>query len=167
MAISPELKRIYATAPKDDYYVETLELSHSGFSVGSLFITNNPGGWQGLTEDARNITYTYSPFAAIQPRSGEENNLTLQVGLDNASSTLVLELEKIAEKPIEPIIVTYRVYLASDTDTVQNNPPLRLDVLSVTANLLTISFVAGIKNKRQLPFPSMLYTTDLYPGLAR
>jgi len=167
MPISDELKRVYASAPDDDYYIETLELRHSGLTNGARFVTNQQDGLTGQLEDGSPVVYEFAPFSAIPPRSEEENNLTLQVAIDNASRSLMEELEAMAELPTEPIVVYYRVYLASDPNTVQNDPPLKLDIMNVNATQSVISFNAGITNLRQRPFPSMLYTTALYPGLAR
>ena len=167
MTISPELKRVYATAPDDDYYVETLQLDHPNFTGGSIYITNQREGWTANVETGPIVAYQFVPFKAIPPKSGEENNITLDVALDNASRSLMDELETLATSPTDPITVTYRVYLASDTTTVQNNPPLKLDIMNVTATPLLISFSAGIVNLRGRPFPRFLYTLDYYPALRR
>lgn len=167
MTISAELKRIYATAPTDDYYVETLELRHPNFPGGSVFITSQLNGFAGLLEDDTPVVYSYLPFVAIPPNSEEEGNLTLQVAIDNADRRLMEQLENLAEAPTDPVSIIYRVYLVSDPDTVQNDPPLKLDILSITATQNTLAFNAGLSNLRKRPFPAQLYTTELYPGLER
>lgn len=167
MPISDELKRVYASAPDDLYYYETLTLEHSGLTGGVYYLTNVAGGFSGQLEDATPVTYTYFPFTAIPPSSEEENNLNLQVGLDNAARELMDELESMANNPIEPIIVTYRVYLSNDLNTVQNDPPLKLEVLSVRAQQLTVSFNAGLSNLRRRKFPATIYDLDRFPGLTR
>ena len=167
MAISEDLKRIYASAPDDDYHIETLSLEHSGLTSAVRYITNESGGFSGQLEDATPVTFEYLPFAVVKPRAGEENNLSLQVAVDNVSAELMAELEAIADDPIEPIICHYRVYLASDPNTVQNIPPLRLDIPRVKATWSTIAFVAGLLNLRGVKFPAMLFDIEKYPGLAR
>lgn len=167
MPISESLKRIYAVAPTDDYYIETLELRHPKFPGGARYITNQLRGWWGRLETTEVVLFQFLPFAAIPPKSEEEGNLTLQVAIDNADRDLMDQLEALAEAPTDPITCYYRVYLASDPETVQNNPPLKLDILSVTATQSAIAFNAGLANLRRRPFPAMLYTTARYPGLAR
>ena len=168
MPISEELKAVYATAPRNDYYIETLELAHSQLPDGGRFITNQLGGWKGTLEDGETeVVFEYLPFQAVPPNSAEENNLNLQVAIDNASEALMAQLELLALKPIEAIVIRYRVYLASDPETVQNDPPLKLDVLSVNADQNVIGFVAALTNLRRKPFPAVLYSTALYPGLKR
>lgn len=167
MPISPELARVYASAPTDVYYVETLSLEHPAFADGIIYITNQPGGWTATIETFEVVEFLPVPFATVPPRSADEAALTLQVGIDNASAVLMENLELISQSPTDPILVKYRIYLSNDTATVQNDPPLKLDVINVTATMDTISFAAGITNLRKLPFPAQLYDTVLYPGLQR
>jgi hypothetical protein len=168
MPISDELKAVYATAPVDRYYVETLELRHPGLPTGARFITNQKDGWTGTLEDTITIeTFEYVPFAVIPPKSAEDSALSLQVAIDNASRSLMENLELLAKTPTEPIVIFYRVYLSDDSTVVQNDPPLQLDIMTVTATNHLISFNAGMTNLRTRPFPATLYTTVMYPGLAR
>ncbi len=168
MPISEKLRAIYATAPRDDYYIETLELSHSGFPDGAIFITNQVGGWEGLLEDGTTTqVFDWLPFGVVPPNNSEESNLNLQVAIDNASVTLMEQLEALAQVPTEAIIVRYRIYLATDFNTVQNDPPLKLDILQVTATSQLLTFTAGLANLRKIQFPSLIYSTELYPGLIR
>jgi hypothetical protein len=167
MPISDELAAVYATAPRDDYYIETLELAHSAFPNGARFITNQLAGWSALIETGALVNFEYLPFAAIPPNSAEDNNISLNVSIDNASVTLMEQLEALAAAPTEAIIIRYRVYLSSNNTTVQNDPPLKLDILSVTANQDVITFTAGLSNLRAIPFPNIVYSTALYPGLKR
>jgi len=167
MPISESLKFIYASAPVTDTYVETLELRHSQFADGSIYITNQLAGWTGKLENGSAIYFQFLPFAVVPPQSADEGNFTLQVAIDNASKTLMEQLELLAERPTESIELYYRIYLASDVNTVQNDPPLKLSIESVTATQSVVAFSAGLANLRKLPFPSMVYDTALYPGLSR
>jgi hypothetical protein len=171
MAISDELKAIYATAPVDRYYIETLTLTHPIFIgaqnlLGELFMTNQRDAFLGTLEDDRVVRFEPVPFTAIPPNAEEQSDVQLQVGIDNASRNLMEYVERLGSTPNVPIIVTYRVFLNDDL-TVQNDPPLVLDIISVKATQQLISFTAGNSNQRDKPFPAQLYTTTLYPGLAR
>lgn len=171
MAISEALKEIYATAPIDRYYMETITLTHPIFiegenTTGEFFITNQRDGFSGTLEDGRTVAFEALPFVAIPPKSEEQSDVQLQVAIDNASRDLMEYVEKLGTTPNVPIIVTYRVFLSNDL-TVQNDPPLVLDIISVNATQQMVSFTAGNSNVRDKPFPSELYTTELYPGLSR
>lgn len=167
MPISDELKRVYASAPDDVYYYETLTLEHSGLTGGIKYLTNIAGGFSGQLENGDPVTYEYVPFTAIPPTSEEENNLNLQIAFDNAARQLMAELEQMAANPVEPIRVTYRVYLSTDLNTVQNDPPLKLEILGVRAQQLTVSASAGLANLRRRRFPATIYSLDKFPGLTR
>ena len=171
MAISDELKAVYATAPVDRYYIETLTLKHPIFRVssnirGEFFMTNQRDGFTGELVDGRFVEFQPVPFTAIPPNAEEQSDVQLQVGIDNASRELMEYVERLGSTPNVPIVVTYRVFLNDDL-TVQNDPPLVLDIITVKATQQFISFTAGNSNQRDKPFPAQLYTTNLYPGLAR
>ncbi|MDJ0792257.1 MAG: DUF1833 family protein [Acidimicrobiia bacterium] len=167
MTISDKLKYVYSHAPVTDTYVECLQLNHSGFDNGAVYITNQLAGWEANLESGSKVFFEFLPFSVISPKSAHEGNFTLQVAIDNASRALMEQLETLAQKPTESIEVLYRVYLASDPTTVQNSPPLKLTVDSISANENILAFNAGLARLRKLPFPAMLYDTALYPGLAR
>lgn len=166
MAISEALKRVYASAPNDDHYIETLSLEHPAFEDGVRFITNNNGGWVGDLETGGQIAYDYAPFVTAPPSSADQGNITLSVAIDNASRGLMDQLERMSSVQAEPIKLVYRVYLASST-ALQNDPPLKLEVLSVTATQYAVSFSASMTNLRNKPFPAVLYTVEQFPGLER
>lgn len=167
MPISEDLKRIYATAPTAEHYIETLELRHPNFLDGPKFLTNQLAGLVAtLEDDVTMVAYQYLPFAVIPPRSEEEGNITLQVAIDNSDKQLMEELERLASAPTDPIEVYYRVYISGNTQ-LQNNPPLKLDIMGITATKSTLTFSAGLANLRTRPFPTSLYTTTLFPGLYR
>lgn len=167
MPISDELKRIYVTAPNDDYYIETLSLYHVNLSGGVRYITNQAGGWSADLEDGERVFYEFLPFVVVPPDMAEQAALSMKVAIDNTSRSLMDELESLAESPTDAIILKYRVYLASDDTIVQNDPPLILDIQSVTASADSVSFNAGMTNLRSRPFPGILYSTELFPGLKR
>lgn len=171
MAISNELKAIYATAPVDRHYIETLTLKHpifvdGGNVRGEFFMTNQREGFTGTLEDGRVVAFEPVPFTAVPPNSEEQSDVQLQVGIDNTSKQLMEYVERLGETPNVSIAVTYRVFL-SDDYTVQNDPPLKLDIITVTATQQLISFTAANSSVRNKPFPAQLYTVELYPGLSR
>ena len=174
MAISDELRRIYASNPTDKFYVETISLAHPVFENGISYFTNQNGGWVGNLEAGGQAAYQYLPFVTLPPASEDEAALTLQVTMDNSSRTLMETLEFMGTTPQQPIEVVYRIYIGTVTGgtvqqspILQNDPPLRLWVSSVLATQDAVSFSATTSNLRDLPFPRQLYTTGLYPGLER
>lgn len=162
MTISAELRRIYASAPDDNYYIECMSLAHPGFASEIVYITNQLGGL-----NAGPGYFQYVPFRIVYPKAGESGALSMQVQIDNVSKSIMDELESIANAPNEPIIVTVMIFLANDLTTIQNDPPLVLNCSTFVATEDVVSFTASTTNLRSRPFPSQLYTTSLYPGLKR
>jgi hypothetical protein len=170
MPISDELKAVYATAPVVRTYIETLTLEHPEFSGGFRYLTNQRDGWQAYLSDLITndlVDFEYVPFAVVPPQAEGDGAISLQVAIDNCDRVLMDELEILSVSPTIPIILTYRVYLSDDNTTVQNDPPMVLDITSVTATQFFITFNAGLTNLRNRPFPSKLYTVDKFRGLAR
>ena len=167
MPISEELKRIYASAPVDVYYIETLSLYHPIFENGVRHITNQNGGWVGDLAVGQ-AAFNYVPFVIVPPSAGDEGALSLKVGIDNAARSVMADLETLSETPSQPIEVIYRIYLSNDlTGAIQNDPPLKLWVSSVLATQEAVTFSATTTNLRDLPFPRVLYSIDNFPGLER
>jgi len=165
MAISDALKAVYTTAPVAKHYIETLSLEHANLPT-TRYITNQREGWTATIEDLTVQTFDYVPFAVVAPASEEQGDVRLQVAIDNADRVLMENLELLALTPTTPIILTYRVYLSTNTSVIQNDPVV-LDITSVSATQFLITFEAGLANLRNRPFPSKLYTIKLFPGLAR
>jgi len=167
VAISDALKAVYTTAPVARQYIETLSLEHPGL-VPSKYITNQRDGWTGTLEDGVTVkVFEFVPFYVVPPQAAGDGAIALQVAIDNADRVLMDSLETLALTPTTPIILTYRVYLSDDSTTVQNDPPMVLDIVSVTATQFIITFEAGLTNLRNRPFPSKLYTVERFPGLSR
>jgi hypothetical protein len=165
MPVSDELKRVYTSAPRDDYYIETLSIEHP--LITTRYLTNQYPSFTADLEDTTPITFEYVPFQVIPPRASEDAALSLQVAIDNTSRELVDELEILSAQPTEPIILKYRVYTASDLTSPANDPPMTLDITSLNMTNSIITFSAGTTNLRSLPFPKVLYTVEEFPGLSR
>jgi hypothetical protein len=166
MPISPELKRVYASAPQDARYIETLELSHSRFPR-TIYITNDLQQWEFLLEDSRAQLFQIVPFKVILPTSDGKGNQDLSITIDNIGREAVEALELASGDPTENIAVVYRVYLDRSFSAPQTDPPLRLTLTNVVVTLDAITGAATRADTLNRPFPSVLYRTDTFPGLDR
>ena len=167
MPISNALKRVYSSAPTEDYYIETLQISHPQFIDGDRYITNRRDGWSAQDENGNPVFYEPGAFSVIPPKGNTGAEISLQVTLDNTTRSVMDDLESLARAPTQPVEIWYRVYLESDPTTVQNSPPLKLDVLTVAATVRYVAFVAGLPNYRFKPFPKLVYELERFPGLIR
>jgi hypothetical protein len=63
------------------------------------------------------------------------------------------------------VSVIYREFLSSDLSSPQNNPPLSLTIMSVTADLYKVTAVASFANLMNKRFPTKEYSSEVFPGL--
>lgn len=166
MPISAALKRIYASAPTDQRYIETLSFAHSQFTK-THYLCNDLDEWTFLLESGAPQAFQRLPFQILLPNNDRNGSQDLQIAISNVTRDLMYELELANEVPTEPIVVTYRVYLNQLNTEPQNTPVLEMTVTEVNAKADVISAVAKRANILNKPFPSVVYRIDTFPGLDR
>lgn len=166
MPISPDLKRIYASAPSGQRYVETLQLSHSAFPL-TFYVTNAKEPWTFDLGDGTLQEFSPVAFNITFPTMDGKGQQDLQLTLDNVGRDAMQALEAAAAHPQEPIVVTARVYLNVANSLPQNTPPLVLTMSEVQVTIAAITGTAGRADTLNRPFPTLIYRVDLFPGLDR
>ena len=167
MTISPDLQRIYASAPQDDKYIETLEMSHPLFSR-SFFFTNDLSPWKFLLEDGKTQQdFEIVPFEIILPAQDGGGQQDLKIGIDNVGREAVEEIEAAQEDPTQPISVVYRVYLDTILTVPQIDPPIRLSLTDIQVSLNAITGIATRADTLNRLFPNVVYRSETFPGLDR
>lgn len=166
MAIGRELKRVYASAPSDRKYVETLELAHSAFPQ-TFYINNGQKLWTFQTIPGLVVTFNPVPFLVVPPKLDGKGQQDLQITLDNVGRDAMNALELAAANPRENIRVTLRVYLNIANSLPQNDPPLVLSLANIEVTNEAISGTATRADTLNRPFPSVIYRIDTFPGLDR
>jgi len=165
MPISPELLRLYASAPDGLELRETLELSHPLFAA-THYVTNGPLAFSAALEGGGAVTFLPLPFAVKLPGADSGGNQNLGLVIDNVDREIMDELERAAADPQERIAVTYRAY-SSDNLTEPGSDPIALSLSDISAGLTRVEATASrtdVLNKR---FPAVLYTVTQFPGLDR
>lgn len=181
MAISKELREIYATSPNDTFYVEALSLFHSVINTGDIIhITNRPVSFDAdfLHADGTtaNGTFNHVPFVVKLPKQDSTGTADMDVSISNTSNSVsgtsnmsIMErLEHVSSKPLEPLIVAYRVYKSTGgvvDPAEQLNPPLFLDVTEFQINGEMIMMRGSKANLFNRAFPARTYDTKEFPGL--
>jgi hypothetical protein len=166
MTITPELKRVYASAPQDLRYVETLELTHSKFPE-PFYITNDTQTWEFTLEDNSVKLFKILPFKIVLPAQDGMGRQDLRISIENVGLEAVEAMDAAGQDPSENINVVYRVYLDKPLSAPQNSPPLRLTVTNISMTLDTIEATATKADTLNRAFPGVVYRTDNYPGLDR
>lgn len=166
MTISNELKEIYASAPTDKRYVETLELTHSQFSKRWL-ICNELISWDFVDENGAPLTFQPLPFGVKLPNQDNGGSQELVISIANTGLEMMDELEAAQTIPTENIQCIYRIYKDTVNTAPQIDPPIRLSISDVTADIETISATASRFDILGRAFPTVIYHPEDFPGLVR
>ena len=184
MAISQELKEIYATAPRNTFYVEALSLFHKGFNDkggagDAIHITNRPVFFKAdflhHNGNTYNGTFNPVPFQIKLPKQDATGTADMDVVIANANITsgnsgftMLDRIESATDYPMTPMILMYRIYVSTGgvVDPAEHlNPAIRLDVTSIQVTGETISMSASKMSLHNRAFPANVYNVNDFPGL--
>ncbi len=167
--LSLAIKEAYASAPADVIIYDTLEITHPAFTTPIRVVRDNTELVAGLEKKAPNnpgetVTFVGYAFDVVPPEVSFTGPPQLQIEIDNVSRDILAQVE-LAQGSSELIKVIYRQYISSDLSEPQNNPPLTMDIFSISANVFRIKAVAGFQNFANKIFPRLSYTAETFPGL--
>ena len=165
MTISPELQRIYGSAPEGEQIFETLELRHPRFSQAH-YITNAPLSFEATLETGQLIAFTPLPFSAKLPGASSGGNQDLVLVIDNVDREIIDELENASADPTQRISVIYRAFASRDLSA-PGSDPIALSVADISATASRVEATASRTDVLNRRFPSQLYETTFFPGLDR
>jgi len=168
MPISPDLRRIYASAPSDRRSIQTLELWHPLFPQ-RYFLTNDVQMWQFLLTAASTSPTPFLPvpFYVRQPTSDGKGQQDMEIQIDNVGREAMDAIEAASHNPNINITATLRLYVDQHNTPPQNEPPMMLTMQSITITAGAIVGTATRADVLNRPFPTELYRTDTFPGLNR
>jgi hypothetical protein len=141
----------------------TLEINHPDFTA-PIRVVRDRIELEATTENAELVTFVPFAFDVVPPDVQSQQMPTCTIEMDNVGRELMSQLEN-AYTSNEMITMVYRQYLESDKTVPQNNPPLTLTVLSITANVMRVSAVCGFGDLLNKRFPNEEYTAERFPGL--
>lgn len=159
VTLADAIREAYTVAPVDAIIYHTLTFNHPDFTVPARVVY----GYEDIT--AAGEDFIAMPFTFQLPEVSGDGPPQLKITIDNVSRVLLESIEKAAESS-KQIEVVYRAFLNTDLTQPQNNPPLRLTLSSITCNVQTITAVATLANFVNKKWPRVVYTDNLFPGLA-
>jgi hypothetical protein len=164
MAISQNLKRLYASAPSNRRIFQALILSNPSWTEEILLVDNSIApmtfNWGGV-----NKTFQPSVFEVELPRLDLQSTPELTVSFPNFGKQLI-DLLELAAKSNAPILVQ----LTSFTDYDNQPgiwPPLILEITEVALDALWCTGTARRDDFINRAFPREVFTIQKYPGLYR
>ena len=168
--LSAALKEAYAIAPTDEVIYHTLELWHPAFSA-PIRVVRDYANIDAMIETtaARDagtvVAFTAYAFNVIPPDLSATSLPQCSIEIDNISRDIMAQVD-LAILQTEKITVIYRAYLSnSPTSGPQNNPPLEMEIITMSANPLRLSATAGFVNLLDKRFPSLDYSLEIFAGL--
>jgi Domain of unknown function (DUF1833) len=170
-ALSQALREAYAAAPADTVILHTLEIWHPSFDqpirvVRDMVDLEARLEAGAVRDGGQNVTFIALAFDLDLPPVDTAPVPEIAITLDNVGQEIVdaLEAAAISQDKIE---VIYRPYLSTDLEGPQMDPPITLTLAEVEADTLRISGRARMLDAGNKSFPSITYTAQRFPGLAR
>lgn len=181
--LSEAIKEVMATTPATDVILRTLEFRHVSFTGGPVRLVSDHGYFlyaatpndiygHRLTLESTasaNASETVDFVACMfnfQDPDQKENELpSLNIEIDNIMFEVSQYFDSAIEH-LEPMEVTYRVYLESDPTNPQTWVT-GLTVNSVKSNISKVIIVAEFSDFVNKNFPGILYTSQEYQTLAQ
>lgn len=167
--LTQALKEAYASAPNTSVAYHTLEIYHPAFTtpirVVRDFVDLSAKLEASAPRDASTyVTFVGYPFDIVPPEVSTSGVPSLQITIDNVSRDIMSGLEA-AVTTSTPISVIYRMFLSTDLTAPQNDPPLRMTIISISADVFKVTATATLGDLVNKKFPSQMYTIETYPGL--
>lgn len=169
--LSEALREAYASAPVNQVIHHTLELWHPVFSQPIRVVRDvtalDARIEAGAVRDA-GLLVTFLPYAfeVVAPEVFADALPQMTTEIDNVGSEILAQVDAavMAGDPVEAI---YRQYLSDTVDEgPENDPPLRMTLLRISATTTRIRAVAGFPVLMDRKFPKLEYELETFPGLA-
>ena len=166
--LSQAIKEAYASAPNDPIYY-TLELRHTAFTQPIRVVRDHEDLSAYLEASApanpsELVTFTRFAFDFTRPEVSANGVPQLTIEIDNVDQSIIANIEA-AMLTSDLVYATYREYLSSDLTGPQNDPPIHMTIMSITATPMRITAVAGFPDLINRRFPTTEYSSEVYPGL--
>jgi hypothetical protein len=167
--LSEAIKEAYASAPSEDVIYHTLEIWHPNFS-SPIYVVRDFADLTATIEASavRNaglpVTFIAFAFDIVPPEVNKIGSPQCVIEIDNVSREILAAIES-AMGSTDSIIAIYRAYLSSDLSGPENDPPLELTILSITADPFKVRAQCGFINLLNLKFPRLQYSAETFPGL--
>lgn len=168
--LSEALREAYATAATDEVIYHTLELWHPSFSQPIRVVRDYVNIDAMIEATAARDAGTIVPFTAYAfdvtpPDQSARAEPQCTIVIDNISRDILAQVE-LAMTEDDKVIVIYRSYLSNSLEAgPANDPPLEMELKTISANPLQLSATAGFPNLIDKRFPALDYDMETFAGL--
>ncbi len=167
--LSEALKEAYASAPRGIVVYHTLEIRHPSFTTPIRIVRDRADLTAYLEADApedpgAEVTFVGYAFDFLKPEISPTGVPQMTITIDNVSRLITAAIEN-ATATTDVIECTYREYVSNDLAGPQNDPPIHMEIMTVSCTVFQISAVAGFPDLINRKFPTLEYTAEEFPGL--
>lgn len=167
--LSEAIKEAYASAPAGVIIYHTLELRHAAFSSPVRLVRDRVNLVATLESTAEEnpgeeVTFLAFNFNFTKPEVSSSGVPQINIEIDNVDRSIVANIEA-AMTTTDMVEITYREYISTDLSAPQNDPPLNMTIITVSADIFKVKCTAGFPNLMNYRFPRLEYDTDTFPGL--
>lgn len=168
--LSQAIKEAYASAPSNVLIYHTLELRHPAFTAPIRVVRD----YEDLTatleatalEDASTaVLFVRFDFDFTKPEVSASGVPQMAIEIDNVDRSIVANVEAALETT-DLVQATYREFISTDLTAPQNDPPIHMTLMSISAYVFRVKAVAGFPDLVNRRFPSTAYDAETFPGLA-
>jgi len=167
--LSQAIKEAYAVAPNNSVAYHTLEIYHPSFTTPIRVVRDFVDLSARLESTAPRDASTYVTFVGyafdfVLPEVSTGGVPQLQITIDNVARDIMAGLEQ-AVTTSTPITVIYRLFISTDLTAPQNNPPMSMTIISISADVFKVTATATFGDMVNKKFPTVLYNIETFPGL--
>jgi len=167
--LTQAIKEAYASAPAGVVIHHTLELWHPAFTQPIRVVRDYADLTATLEATAPRdpgaaVTFVAFAFDFTKPEVSSSGVPQITITMDNVDRSIVANIEA-ALASTELVSVIYREFISTDLSAPQNNPPLQMTILSVTADVFKVTATAGFLDLQNRRFPTLEYSAEVFPGL--
>lgn len=163
------IKEAYASAPSNTIIYHTLELRHPAFTTPIRVVRDYADLTATLEASApvnpgASVLFAAFNFDFTKPEITPGGVPQISIEIDNVDRSIVANIEA-ALATMDLVQATYREYLSSDLTGPQNDPPIHMTIMSITADVFRVRAVAGFPDLTNRRFPTTEYDSETFPGL--
>lgn len=167
--LSQAIKEAYASAPAGVVIYHTIELRHPAFTSPIRVVRDYVDLVATLEATApanpsTAVTFVAFNFDFTKPEVSPNNVPQITITIDNVDRSIVANIEA-AMTTTDLVQVTYREYISTDLSAPQNNPPLNMTIMTVSATVFQVTATAGFPDLMNRRFPTTEYDAEVFPGL--
>jgi len=162
--LTPELKEVYSSNPRDIEALDTVELYHPNFTKRYFFVMDSDSHTFNL-EDGSAQKFDAFGFSIVLPEKGSVQQ-DMSFVFDNVSRLGVRELEFASQNYSVPIKLTYRAYIKGMLEPQSTAYTLNLTNITMNDTTITARATRSDLTNRMFPFGREIYFDYRFVGLS-